>query len=796
MIVTSDALKEFIDISGIDMAELCTTLSYIGLEVEKRYRLQVPRNVVVGKVVKRIQHENADKLSVCDVDIGECTLQIVCGAKNVRVDMFVALAKVGAELPPKNAESKEPFRIVESEIRGVKSSGMICSSTELGLPEMGEGIMPLDTSIGKLILGKELMEYDIFNQDIIEIGLTPNRGDCLSVLGVAREISSSFNLILKQKAMPESTTALGVGRFLSIVPNGNLNSSLLYKIVEIKHDVTPLRIALTLAINQRYQNSSISNLLEYTTYMSGVLLNSYAMDDKKISLNNNEAKFIIKKDENNLDCVYSEINHNDKKDIYKISTIGVQTYRNEVVQYPRKFILEASFTDANILSNRIYGMDKEGFDAYVLYRSQRGLSTSLMDGMSMICSILQYLESSIYSGEQEVPLQDLDINITMTFSYICSVIGNDIPKEDIVIILKRLGFSIQATSDENFIIVTPPAFRSDIKTKQDISEEVLRMYRIDKVESKQNIFHIKNNESLALRKHKIQKNIRQNALSNSFIECVHYVFSHSKLLQDLGFKALSEDKALLNPITNDLDTLRPSLLPNMLMSVKRNKSYGYENIRLFEIGYVYNENREAALEMGILIHKKILDELYPHPKGLDLDFFSFTQILSNIIGKFECKNIRHFDNKLIHDYQNAYIIKDDQNIGITSKLHPVVQKEFDLDSVIFAQINMDALISILSREINISSFSRFQSNKRDITILIDKNISFSQVRSALNKECIDFITSITPLDVFNESESVNALSIRLSIQSDSRTLNDEEIKRSVERALEVLKNEFNAELKY
>lgn len=175
MIVTSKDLEEFIDIRDIATEVLCDVLSKMGLEADKKCSITVPRNVIVGRIVKRVPHDSADKLSICHVDVGRETLQIVCGAKNTREGMFVAVALAGAVVKTKGSTTT----IEERTLKGVRSQGMICSAEEIGLPKMGYGIMELDSSIGEMVLGKELTEYDVFRQSVLEIATTPNRGDCL-----------------------------------------------------------------------------------------------------------------------------------------------------------------------------------------------------------------------------------------------------------------------------------------------------------------------------------------------------------------------------------------------------------------------------------------------------------------------------------------------------------------------------------------------------------------------------------------------------------------------------------------
>ena len=797
MIVTSESLSHFIQLGNIDWRELVRTLSSIGLEVEREYDTTIPQNVVVAKVLKKFQHPNADKLSVCEVDNGSEILQIVCGAKNVYAGQYVALACINAVLPfGKDGETK----IVESEIRGVKSQGMLCSSTELGLPKLNDGILELDSSIGELILGKELYAYSIFHQSVLELSITPNRGDCLCVLGVARDIASVFNLIPKNIIANEPSIALGVGRFLQVVPSGDLHSSLLYRIIELKEGYTPLSIALTLGLNGRYKQCPMSNFAEYATYMTGVLFNIYPMDSQYISNNGTEAKLIIKADEKNLESVYASLHDSEQdKEItcHKLTTIGATTYNIESRDYPRTFILEASFIDSTIIANTTYGLDKTSFTQEVLHRSMRGTNPDLELGMNFLCKALESLKSNLYSGVQEIRRTYTPPNIQMTFQYITDCIGNIIEKEEIALLLKRLNFRIQATCDENFFIAQPPIFRNDIKTKQDIVEEVLRLYGVDNVIPKKHIIEQIPQLTQAYITHHKTKQIRNKALAHGYIECVHYVFDDSKRLEMLGFEPLNEDKKLINPITSELDTLRPSLIPHILESLAKNKRYGYEGIRLFEIGYVYDKERNATKKLAFAISDYIKTPSYPNTKGLAIDFFSFAQHVSEIIGHFECINTASWfhKSKLIHPYQSANIIQQNNIIGIISKLHPNIAQLHDLNDVYFCEIDFDLLLAGQTNEKLAKEFSKYQANRRDLTLLIDKNVSFSAIKSELNKLDLQDIKDILPLDIYHENDDTMALSIRFIFQSMNETLTESQMQDTLQKVLIALEQKFNAHLK-
>ena len=242
MIITRSWLSNFIDLSGISTDEICDKLNSIGLEIDNVKSFKVPKKVLVGKIISAEKHPNADKLQVCKLDLGTTERTIVCGAKNARKDIYVAVAVLGTILP--NGLEIKPVKL-----RDVESDGMICSSEELGLPKLNDGILELDESIGRLITGKELLEYPIFNDDVIEIELTANRGNCLSIYGVARELSTIFDRSL-QKIYPQeedSKRSIGIARVLNVDFEQNLDSSLMYKVVDFNDNIdTPLLINLLL----------------------------------------------------------------------------------------------------------------------------------------------------------------------------------------------------------------------------------------------------------------------------------------------------------------------------------------------------------------------------------------------------------------------------------------------------------------------------------------------------------------------------------------------------------------------
>lgn len=799
MIFTKHLLSQFVDISHIQFDKLCTLLSNIGLEVESAYEIRIPQKVVVGKVRSCNAHPDADKLSVCCVDIGSEELQIVCGAPNVKAEQYVAVALVGAVIPhTKNGE----LVIQKATLRGVESCGMLCSSTELGLPKINNGIMVLDNTAGELILGKEVGELALFDDYVIEVNITPNRGDCLSVLGIAREIAAYYNLRLKTEIDMDNVVTLGLGRVLRILTNEKIDAYLLYRVVEIKQAYLPLDIALTLARNGTLVDDIVCNFLEYTTYMTGVIVNAYKMQDcidKENALDDSPvAQLSIKKDENGLEAVFAH---------EKLSILGTTYGDRHFGTRSEVLILEASYVNPIHIAKKLYE-DKIKGDASLTYRSTRGSNPYLEQGIDFLCKKLMCASNVlVYSGSHSIIQHTDEMMIRTTFSAINKIIGIELKREEIASILKSLSFRLEVTGDENFFMIVVPSYRHDIQSIQDVAEEVLRIYGIDNLMPAP-LPHLQAcNISQAYFTYRNTRNLAHNFIANAFNECIHYVFASSQSLENLGFTQIDENLALLNPITQELDTLRTSLLPALLDSVKRNENLGFKSIALFETGSVYNIKREEKNKLAFVVSGLSKDECYPHTKATTWDFFSFALVCQKCIGEISLKNIRDVedsqtllaefglrDDRILHPYQSAFVYQDNKPIGIIAKLHPQITTQLDISETFICEINLCLNNMALTQA---KDFSKYQKSTRDLTILIDKQIPFYRVREAITQAQIDFVQNVYPLDVYyNESLGKQmALSIRLVLQSYEDTLQESQLNNATQAVLKILQDSFQATLR-
>ncbi len=756
-------LSVFVD-TPKDIAKLCEDLSRLGLEVESCIPCVAPKNVVVGKVLEKAPHKNAEKLSVCQVGVGKEVLQIVCGAKNVAPNQFVPVALNGALIGSTT--------IAKTELRGVESCGMICSSGELGFPKINDGILELDESVGELVLGKGLNEYAPFNTHVLEISLTPNRGDCLSVLGIAREISAFYHTPLKPiKALnftPKSD-------LITLCAGENIESHLAYYLVCNHSLKTPLNVKLSLAHNNALSENDLNNFIEFSMHFSGVVMNAYSLNITPIDLS-------VKNDENNLESVY--INHQ------KRSTIAIK--HQDQKDLSEHLLLEASYTDPISLSLKLHTLKDKTLqkDNALIYRSTRGSNPNLSDGLNFLSA---HLKATILESKQTKHALK-DRTLKFKFEDITEILGLAIEEETIQGILKNLGFKVsikEPNSKPQILEVVAPNFRHDIKTIQDIAEEILRFVGIDHLISKplNSVSNKKSNPHYDT--HRFFENLKHKALACGFKEVIHYVFYSKEKQQKLGFEVLEDPLELQNPITTELNTLRTSLVCGLLDASLRNKNLGFKSIALYEKGSVYNSKREEIQKLGFLASGLQKKESYPDAKGKAWDFYSFAECVSKVIGDFSLEKLTT-QTPINHPYQSAKIIQNHEIIGVIAKIHPKVIQELDLFESYYAEIDASKL---KRPAMLLKPFSIYPSSVRDLTLIIDENTAFSKIKKALKDAQIPNLSEILPLDIFKESDNTIALSVRCVIHSLEKTLNDEEVNSAVQKALEILEKEFNARLK-
>ena len=777
MIVTKNWLNEWIDLSAIATEQLLKTFNAIGLEVDRHEVISVPGKVVIGYVESCEKHPDADKLNVCQVNVGSDLRQIVCGASNVRVGIYVAVATVGAELPG-------GLIIKEAKLRGMDSYGMICSSKEIGLPSMGEGIMILDSSIGLLEAGKELSSYPLFNDDIIEIELTANRGDCLSIHGVARDLSAAFNKELRENTQKvEQEGRLGIGRILQLQHAETYDVELLFGAVEIKELTIPFLITLRMAILEENSLCVMDTLLKYTTHSTGVILRAYPFEMLE-ETGNGKSLLTLSNDENGYTSLYGKEH---------LSVVGVsQNKESHFSKNTGLAIIEASYISPEIIAKKMG--EKKVTSCPHYYHTSRGSEPELQMGIRYVMGLLEkYTPSAIYGGQIELQYQHETRVVTMDEGEFESFIGMKIDKTRLTQILKNLGMGISKPKASTFAI-SVPRFRHDIVNKQDIVEEIVRMVGIDNIPSKPLVFAENNQNTDDLETYRKIRMYRHRSAQSGFFESVHFVFNERAVCERFGFECTQSDSELLNPITATLDTLRPTLMIGLLNSASANVKVNQKKIALFESGMVFDPKRSESKRIAFIISGASMGEkIFNAGKPSVADLPMFAQKISDIIGSFEM--LAHTPtHALAHPYMCAKVMINGVESGELFRVHPNVEAQFDLSSTFICEIDMDALPYGL---VQAQPFSKFQASYRDLSVVIPKALQYEVIKEVISKYAPIEIQRFYPVDRYS-SEALGdniSLSIRFVVQSMDKTLEEEDITMVMESILNALKEELGIGLR-
>ena len=777
MIVTRTWLEEFIDLSGISDEKLYETFNSIGLEVDSLTKYEIPEKVVVGKILSCEKHPDADKLNVCRVDTGDGVRQIVCGAANVVEAEYVPVATVGAVLPG-------DFEIKPAKLRGVESLGMICSSSELGLQEMGNGIMILDESLGELIPGTELREYPKVADTVIELELTANRGDCLSIHGVARDLSAALERPLRPlRYRPKRTTKRGIARTVELHSQGAVEADLLYTLAENDSLGSNALIRLRLAFVDAYREEPLEALLAYATHATGVLLRVYDAE----ALKNDEGKLPLQLVEKSPG--YVEIRIGERE----LSVVGVrQSEEGRATAASRAILFEASYIDPEILVPMVAKIKPETDPLY--YRSSRGSEPDLVFGMEYLFAVCD-MEGECSFSETDLRIEATHErrSVTVDLGRLNAIIGQEIAPGRVHTILDRLGFEIHKSGAGVFGAVVP-RWRHDIVNLQDVAEEVLRIVGINNIDPRPLVLTERNRLTETTRRYGIRREMRQRAIAAGYYEAVTYAFAEKAKLEHYGFPVVEEEVELINPIVEELNTLRSTITVNLLEAARRNLSYGKKRIPLFEIGSVFDRERRETEKLTLLWSGEAEEPGVPNQgKPPRIDFARFVRSLGEIIGEFRLTPCTE-SNGLIHPYQSATLRVGERNAGWISKLHPRAAADFGLEETYLAELDFDALMPLHR---NAEPISNFQGTFKDLSLLVDKTLSYREMAEVLERLDQPLLRRFFPVDVY-EDESLGerkSVTLRFFLQSMEGSLSDEAIEGVMKAILDALSKECRAELR-
>jgi len=776
MIVTKNWLNEWIDLSGVSTEQLLKTFNAIGLEVERHEVLRVPNGVVIGYVEQCERHPDADKLNVCQVNIGSAVRQIVCGASNVRAGIHVAVATVGSELPGE-------LKIKAAKLRGVESDGMICSAKEVGFPSIGEGIMILDGSVGELEPGKDLNEFSLFNDDLIEIELTANRGDCLSIHGIARDLRAALNRPLRESPKKQNVEGrLGIGRILQLQHNETFDADLLFGAVEVKEFDLPFLMTLRLALIEESYSTAVDAILLYATHSTGVVLRAYPFE--AFGDPSEKGVLSVREDENGFTALYGK---------EKVSVIGVsQEKQAHFAASEGLCVIEASYIAPDIIAKKMGEVKISSCPHY--YRTSRGSEPKIETGIRYATDLFEkFSPSQVYGGNIELLSTHEPRIVSISEEEIGSLIGMDVDKTTITQIFKNLGMDIGTPKGSTFAI-SVPQFRHDIINKQDVVEEIVRIVGIDNIPAKPFMFAEANRTGDDLAQYRKTRHYRQRAAQSGFYESVHFVFNERAQLEKLGFACTDEDKELLNPITATFDTLRPTLLVGLLNSASANVKVNQKKISLFEAGMVFDPQRRESKRLSFIVSGAMEgDKISNAGKPSNVDFASFVQLISNVAGSFEL--LPHTPtHALAHPYVCARVMIGGEEAGELFRLHPGIEEEFDLPQTFMCELKSDALPYGL---IQAKPYSKYQASSRDLSLVVSKSTTYETIKSVIEKHAPAQIRRFYPVDRY-VSEALGeqmSLTLRFVLQSEDKTLEEEDITSAMEGVLNALSSELGAALR-
>ncbi|MBT6327951.1 MAG: phenylalanine--tRNA ligase subunit beta, partial [Candidatus Thioglobus sp.] len=711
MNISTSWLREWINPNVTDEM-LAEQLTMAGLEVDGIESVAPAfDNVVVGHVVSCEKHPDADKLNLCQVDIGESdNLQIICGASNVRADLKVIVATVGAKLPG-------GLKIKKAKLRGVESFGMICSESELGMSDSSEGISELDSDAP---IGQDIREYLDLDDNIIELDITPNRGDCFSVLGVAREVSANYN---KAFEMPKfEVDAQGASSISTSVSNAQACPKYLTRVIkDIDNTIkTPKWMADKLTRSGQQVHSPVVDITNYVLLELGQPM--HAFDFSKINgaieVRNAKAGEVIEL----LNETTVELNNDTliiADDSVPLAIAGVMGGMGSSTQDDStQILLESAFFEPVSIAGkaRNYGLHTESS-----LRFERGVDFNITEvamdrATQLIVDICGGEASNINTCVDESALPVL-APITITQEKIQKILGFELEANWIEEKFTNLDFEISSKTDHSWTII-PPSFRFDIRIPADLIEELARLYGYDKLPVQKLSLDANIN---AVSESMVDKyDIAQGLVSRGYQEVITYSFV-SEQYQDL-IDPDAKKITLSNPISADMSTMRSSLWAGLLQTVESNQRRGHTNARFFEIGLCFNgvkADEQSQKIAGVITGNRHDDQWSSEVQALDFydvksDVESLLLLTTNV---FTFKAAEH---PALQKGQTAQILFNDQSVGWVGTLAPHVQKPLSLSKCYLFELDLASIQQ--SHVAKYQAFSVYQKATRDIALVVDEAI--------------------------------------------------------------------------
>ena len=802
MKVSLSWLNDYVSMD-MEIGRLIDLLTMVGLEVEAvEDRFEHLKSVVTGRVETVTAHPNADKLKIGGVTIGDRTLRIVCGAPNLKAGQIVPVALPGTRFP-------EGTILKESVIRGERSQGMICSEGELGLGTATAGIMVLDNETPP---GLSLNQALHLSDTVLELGITPNRPDCLSLIGVAREIAGIFNSPLRYPDTSINDSQPRIDGFTSVKIEApelcpRYAARLLFG---IKVGPSPhwLKDRL-LSVGLR----PINNIVDITNF---VMLETgqplHAFDFDRLARHcivvrkamDGEPFFTLDQKQRRLSADMLMICDGEKP----VAVGGVMGGMNSEIEADTTRVLleSAYFNPVSIrkTSKRL------GLSTDASYRFERGVDP---DGTITAINRAAKLMAEITGADivpgliDEHPQPASSSRITLSVSDTNRLLGTDLKRDTVQALLQAIEFAVEPKND-NHLVVTPPSFRVDVSRPEDLMEEVARHWGYNKIPSTYPAIPARGravNSRLILR-----RILKQFMVGFGFSEVINYSFIAANSSDRLRLHRDDPRRntvVILNPLTEEQAEMRISLVPGLLETVHRNLSKQEKNLRLFEIGKIYTGRGREELPLESEILAGLLTGSLREDSWLGgervCDFYDLKGVVEALLDRLgvngiEFKKLERNDCSYSRPGYSALILADARPLGRIGEIAPPVLNDFDLKQTAYIfELDVDELLPMIPTAKVSRALPKFPSVSRDATLIVDKSVEAGRILKGVEELNEELIEAVQLFDVFEGRpipSGKKSISFRIVYRSAQRTLEDEEVNRLHKSITSTLLDQFKATL--
>lgn len=780
--------------------QLAEQLTMAGLEIDDRFAVaRAFSGVVVGEVISVEQHPDADKLRVTQVNIGASEpLQIVCGAPNVTVGMKAPVATVGAILPSDNGAG---FEIKNGNLRGVDSNGMLCGASEIDLTDSIDGLLELPADAP---IGMDIREYLGLDNQILDISITPNRGDCFSVRGIAREISVINDLPMQQPEIPANVAATDNSATPAVTVSAveACPRYLLQSISNIDRSIdTPKWMQDALVQSGLRSHNFLVDVTNYVLMELGQPLHAFDADtivgDIVVRLAE-PSETITLLNEQTITLTGDELVIADDKGALALAGImGGQ--RSSVTDSTTNIVLESAFFNPLAIAARAR---RFGLHTDASQRFERGVDFELPElalarATDLITSVTGGQAGQIVKVENSEHLP-ARAPIMLSITKVRDVIGIKIEPAVMVRILTQLGFEVEQQADS--LICTPPSYRFDMSIREDLIEEIARIYGYDNIPSVLPHLQVSMDyDDTADLTHEMKLAL----VDNGYMEAISFSFSDAKIEALLDDKALGEVLALANPISSDLAVMRRTLLSSLLPCVQYNLNRQQPRVRFFETGLSFVGQSISELVQTPSIALVAVGDVWDEQayQNRALDFYDLKHDIEQLLpAQVDNARIRYERSELafLHPGQSAKLYIDDQYVGWLGQLHPNTAKQLDLPATWVAQLSLAPLLTLVREQHAITTPSKFPQVRRDIAILVDSDISLQTLEATIRAAAGELLTDMWLFDVYQGDKvpaGQRSLAFALIWQDRTQTLSDEAVKTATDKVVQALTEQHAAQLR-